>query len=148
MSQTLFSTTDYPVTKLIQDIDLGKIALPGIQRPFVWKASKVRDLFDSMYKGFPVGYLLFWNYTPSTGGRQISTSEKKKGPRRPTRERGGAGGRETADYAKRPCPRSPSPLERGVFSPAYLHRFRTTYPLKMHYGRCSSLIEGLHRQSR
>jgi uncharacterized protein with ParB-like and HNH nuclease domain len=39
---------------------LREIALPDIQRPFVWNNAKVRDLFDSMYKGFPVGYLLFW----------------------------------------------------------------------------------------
>jgi hypothetical protein len=81
MKQTLFSTTTYPVTKLIQDIDLGEIALPDIQRPFVWKTSKVRDLFDSIYKGFPVGYLLFWNYAPATGGRQIGTADKSNPPR-------------------------------------------------------------------
>ena len=81
MKQTLFSTTTYPVTKLIQDIDLGEIALPDIQRPFVWKTSKVRDLFDSLYKGFPVGYLLFWNYAPTTGGRQIGTADKSNAPR-------------------------------------------------------------------
>lgn len=40
MKQTLFSTTTYPVTKLIQDIDLGEIALPDMQRPFVWKGFK------------------------------------------------------------------------------------------------------------
>lgn len=81
MSQTLFSTTSYPLTKLIQDIDLGEIALPEIQRPFVWKTSKVRDLFDSIYKGFPVGYLLFWNYAPPSGGRQIGTAKKSNSPR-------------------------------------------------------------------
>lgn len=81
MSQTLFSTTSYPLTKLIQDIDLGEIALPDIQRPFVWKTSKVRDLFDSIYKGFPVGYLLFWNYAPPGGGRQIGTAKKSNTPR-------------------------------------------------------------------
>jgi len=81
MSQTLFSRTDYPLSKLIEDIDLGEIALPDIQRPFVWKNSKVRDLFDSMYKGFPVGYLLFWNYEVTDGGRQIGVGEKQNVPR-------------------------------------------------------------------
>ena len=38
---------------LIEDIDAGEIALPEIQRPFVWSRAKVRDLFDSMYNGFP-----------------------------------------------------------------------------------------------
>lgn len=81
MSQTLFSRTDYPLSKLIEDIDLGEIALPDIQRPFVWKNSKVRDLFDSMYKGFPVGYLLFWNYEVTDGGRQIGVGKKQNVPR-------------------------------------------------------------------
>ena len=57
---TLFKQVNYSLSKIIQDIDIGEIGLPDIQRPFVWSAAKVRDLFDSMYKGFPVGYLLFW----------------------------------------------------------------------------------------
>ncbi|TEB06501.1 hypothetical protein Psch_00033 [Pelotomaculum schinkii] len=61
MSATLFKKVDYSLAKLIHDIEQGEIGLPDIQRPFVWEATKVRDLFDSMYKGFPVGYLLFWS---------------------------------------------------------------------------------------
>ena len=57
---TLFKEVNYNLTTLIQQIDLGVIGLPDIQRPFVWKDTKVRDLFDSMYKGYPVGYFLFW----------------------------------------------------------------------------------------
>ncbi len=53
---TLFKEVNYSLTKLIQDIEVGEIGLPDIQRPFVWSNTKVRDLFDSMYKGFPVGY--------------------------------------------------------------------------------------------
>ena len=45
---------------LVDQIDLGVIGLPDIERPFVWRNSKVRDLFDSMYRRYPVGYLLFW----------------------------------------------------------------------------------------
>lgn len=59
MKDTLFNKVDYSLSKLIEDIDIGEVGLPEIQRPFVWNATKVRDLFDSMYKGFPVGYLLF-----------------------------------------------------------------------------------------
>ena len=60
MAETLYKDTTYTVSLLVQSIGLGKVALPDIQRPFVWQAAKVRALFDSMYKGFPVGYLLFW----------------------------------------------------------------------------------------
>ena len=60
VATTLFKQVGYSVTKLIEDIESGEIGLPDIQRPFVWSKAKVRDLFDSMYGGFPVGYLLFW----------------------------------------------------------------------------------------
>lgn len=56
----LFKQVNWEVSALLAGIDMGSIGLPDIQRPFVWPDSKVRDLFDSMYQGFPVGYLLFW----------------------------------------------------------------------------------------
>lgn len=68
---TLFRKVDYPLSKLVADIRQGEIGLPDIQRPFVWSFAKVRDLFDSMYKGFPVGYLLFWENSAAQGFRQI-----------------------------------------------------------------------------
>lgn len=60
---------------------MGEIGLPDIQRPFIWTPVKVRDLFDSMYKGFPVGYLLFWANGVGNGARQIGTGTKQKVPR-------------------------------------------------------------------
>ncbi|MFH1861095.1 MAG: DUF262 domain-containing protein [bacterium] len=77
MSSTLFKKIDYSLSKLIADIEHGNIGLPDIQRPFVWKATKVRDLFDSMYKGFPVGYLLFWANDQFKGTRQIGVEGKQ-----------------------------------------------------------------------
>lgn len=79
MRTTLFKEVGYSLSKLVHDIDRGEIGLPDIQRPFVWKPAKVRDLFDSMYRGFPVGYLLFWA-NPSGGSRQIGTSRKQAVP--------------------------------------------------------------------
>src|SRR6266851_2833715 len=81
MATTLFKDTTYSVFGLIEDIKQGEVALPDIQRPFVWGASKVRDLLDSMYKGFPVGYLLFWETGVEAGARQIGTDAKPKVPR-------------------------------------------------------------------
>lgn len=72
----LFKKVDYTLDNLLTYIDLGDIGLPDIQRPFVWGASKVRDLFDSMYRGFPVGYLLFWANELGNGGRQIGKETK------------------------------------------------------------------------
>ena len=51
MEATLFKQVGYSLSKLIEDVDIGEIGLPDIQRPFVWTPAKVRDLFDSMYKG-------------------------------------------------------------------------------------------------
>jgi uncharacterized protein with ParB-like and HNH nuclease domain len=81
MSATLFKEVNYSLSKLIADIDMGEIGLPELQRPFVWPNSKVRDLFDSMYKGFPVGYLLFWANGTGSGHKQIGTDAKQKIPR-------------------------------------------------------------------
>jgi len=81
MKATLFKEVGYSLSKLIEDIDMGEIGLPDIQRPFIWNASKVRDLFDSMYKGFPVGYLLFWVNGYAEGHRLIGLDEKQNIPR-------------------------------------------------------------------
>ena len=81
MTGTLFKEVSYSLTKLIEDIDLGEIGLPDIQRPFVWSNAKVRDLFDSMYRGFPIGYLLFWANGLPGAHRQIGTDAKQQVPR-------------------------------------------------------------------
>jgi hypothetical protein len=81
MSAILFKEVKYPLSTLLQEVEMGEIGLPEIQRPFVWPNAKVRDLFDSMYRGFPVGYLLFWvNGLPDVH-RQIGTDLKQKVPR-------------------------------------------------------------------
>ena len=77
----LFKDTTYSLQSLMENIRRGEIALPDIQRPFVWAPSKVRDLFDSMFKGFPVGYLLFWATDAEVGARRIGTEKKEAAPR-------------------------------------------------------------------
>ena len=58
MAQFVVNSTS--VENIISSIKEGEIAIPEIQRPFVWDGSKVRDLMDSLYKGFPVGYIIVW----------------------------------------------------------------------------------------
>src|SRR5215213_1439192 len=48
------------VTQLLEDVRAERIAIPELQRPFVWDSVKVRDLMDSLYNGYPVGYLITW----------------------------------------------------------------------------------------
>ncbi|RYZ15417.1 MAG: DUF262 domain-containing protein, partial [Myxococcaceae bacterium] len=81
MAQQLFTTTSFPLSLLVENIDRGEIGLPDLQRPYVWGANKVRDLLDSMYRGFPVGYLLFWNNGNEPGAKQIGTNSKQAAPR-------------------------------------------------------------------
>lgn len=55
-----YSVNQYPVEALLTWIKTGDIAIPEIQRPFVWDGAKVRDFIDSLYRGYPVGYLVAW----------------------------------------------------------------------------------------
>jgi uncharacterized protein with ParB-like and HNH nuclease domain len=80
MSETVFTKVDYDLGSLIKDVRMGDIGLPDIQRPFVWKNAKVRDLFDSMYRGYPVGYLLLWR-NGLADDRTIGADIKQKPPR-------------------------------------------------------------------
>ena len=80
MPENVFNQVNYTLQGLIEEISLGKIGLPDIQRPFVWPNAKIRDLFDSMYKGYPVGYLLFWQNGQSSSPRAIGTDHKQVTP--------------------------------------------------------------------
>ena len=55
-----FEVQHTSIENIIKSIKSGTIAIPEIQRPFVWKATQVRELMDSLYKGFPVGYITVW----------------------------------------------------------------------------------------
>lgn len=55
-----YSVTQYSVNVILGAIEAGDIAIPEIQRPFVWKTWQVRDLIDSLYCGYPTGYLIIW----------------------------------------------------------------------------------------
>lgn len=76
----IFTTSNVPIVSLIEDIEQGKIGLPELQRPFVWPNVNVRDLFDSLYRGYPVGFLLFWKTGVDTSLKQIGTSQKQHVP--------------------------------------------------------------------
>ena len=55
MSTQRYSVTPHPIETLLTWVKSGEIAIPEIQRPFVWETSKVRNLLDSLYQGYPVG---------------------------------------------------------------------------------------------
>jgi len=60
VSTQRYSVTPQPIETLLTWVKSGEIAIPEIQRPFVWEATKVRNLLDSLYQGYPVGYLISW----------------------------------------------------------------------------------------
>ena len=72
----------YPskVSELLLRIETGEIALPDLQRPFVWKDAKVRNLLDSMNKGFPVGFVMLWHFPDNYSPVSRSTAIGQKGP--------------------------------------------------------------------
>src|SRR3954462_14486417 len=80
-AKTLFTEVSYDLGALISHIELGEIGLPDIQRPFVWPNARVRDLFDSMYRGYPVGYFLFWKNGISDDAKTIGVDSKQKAAR-------------------------------------------------------------------
>lgn len=60
MANELFVHVNRNIGGMLEDVATGRIGLPDLQRPFVWQDVKVRDLLDSMLKGFPIGYVLLW----------------------------------------------------------------------------------------
>ena len=80
MAQTVFNEVNFQLSSLIDQINTGQIGLPDIQRPFVWKNVKVRDLLDSMYRGYPVGYLLLWQTGVEVTHKTIGDETKQVAP--------------------------------------------------------------------
>lgn len=78
MGNELFTNIPSKVKNLVNDVRIGKIGLPDLQRPFVWKDSKVRDLFDSMMRGYPIGYVMLWESPTGYDDKKISIGENKK----------------------------------------------------------------------
>lgn len=72
-----YSVNHYLISALLNYIENKEIAIPEIQRPFVWDAAKVRDLIDSLYQGYPIGYIVTWQ-NPDVKLKDGSTSSGKK----------------------------------------------------------------------
>jgi hypothetical protein len=72
-----YSVNQQLIETLLVWVKSGEIAIPEIQRPFVWDSSKVRDLMDSLYQGYPVGYVIAWK-NPNIRLKDGSLSEGKK----------------------------------------------------------------------
>ena len=78
MGNELFTNIPSKVKNLVGDVRIGKIGLPDLQRPFVWKDNKVRDLFDSMLRGYPIGYVMLWESPFDYEEKKTSIGGNKK----------------------------------------------------------------------
>lgn len=85
MATQRYSVTPHPIETLLTWVKSGEIAIPEIQRPFVWEPTKVRNLLDSLYQGYPIGYLIAWRNptvklkdgTPSAGKRILIDGQQR-----------------------------------------------------------------------
>src|SRR5215510_12398318 len=85
MATQRYTVTPHPIETLLAWVKSGEIAIPEIQRPFVWEATKVRNLLDSLYRGYPIGYLIAWRNhtvrlkdgTPSAGKRILIDGQQR-----------------------------------------------------------------------
>jgi len=77
MQAQKYSVNQHHISTFLAFVKDGQIAIPEVQRPFVWDASKVRDLLDSLYKGYPIGYVITWQ-NPNVRLKDGRLSEGKK----------------------------------------------------------------------
>ena len=101
----LYEINSHQISAILTWVKTNEIAIPEIQRPFVWNKTKVRDLMDSLYKGYPIGYLIIWQ-NPDVRLKDGTPSPGKKilidGQQRVTALRAAVLGEEVvnSDYAK------------------------------------------------
>ena len=72
-----YNPSNIALEQILNFIKSGEIAIPEIQRPFVWKPKQVRDLVDSLYNGYPTGYLII-SQSPNLKLKDGTLSEGKK----------------------------------------------------------------------
>jgi hypothetical protein len=77
MQPQKYSVNQHQISTFLAFVRDGQIAIPEVQRPFVWDSSKVRDLLDSLYKGYPIGYVITWQ-NPNVRLKDGRLSEGKK----------------------------------------------------------------------
>lgn len=77
MDKQKYNNYSLAISQIIGLIDANDIAIPEIQRPFVWHKSQVRDLMDSLYKGYPTGYIIIWK-NPAVKLKDGTYSQGKK----------------------------------------------------------------------
>lgn len=78
VSNSIYNPISLEVGNLLKDVQTGKIGLPDLQRPFVWGNDKVRDLLDSMLRGYPIGYVMLWDSPSDDTGKKSAIGSNQK----------------------------------------------------------------------
>ena len=77
MNTQNYSVNQFLISNLLSMVQMNEIAIPDIQRPFVWEPEKVTSLIDSLYNGFPIGYIITWQ-SPNVKLKDGNSSVGKK----------------------------------------------------------------------
>ncbi len=77
MNSQKYSVNQHQISTFLAFVKDGQIAIPEVQRPFVWDSTRVRDLIDSLYRGYPIGYVITWQ-NPNVRLKDGKLSEGKK----------------------------------------------------------------------
>ncbi len=78
MPNSIYNPISLEVGNILKDVQTGKIGLPDLQRPFVWGNEKVRDLLDSMLRGYPIGYVMLWDSPSDDAGKRSAIGSNQK----------------------------------------------------------------------
>lgn len=78
MQNSIYNPISLEVGNILKDVQTGKIGLPDLQRPFVWGNEKVRDLLDSMLRGYPIGYVMLWDSPSDNAGKKSAIGSNQK----------------------------------------------------------------------
>lgn len=78
MPNSIYNSISLEVGNILKDVQTGKIGLPDLQRPFVWGNEKVRDLLDSMLRGYPIGYVMLWDSPSDDAGKKSAIGSNQK----------------------------------------------------------------------
>lgn len=69
----------WPLTDILAKVRADQLVLPEIQRGYVWKTTQVRDLVDSLYRGFPIGTMLVWSTNEVLRARSLGDASRSPG---------------------------------------------------------------------
>src|SRR6266568_3454000 len=77
MERLLMAKAEATVEELVGMIERGELRLPEMQRRYVWRSTRVRDLLDSLYRGYPSGAILLWETDEAVPLQEFAVAQQK-----------------------------------------------------------------------